>query len=49
MNYPKTSTRFKIHRNRVLTQRIKHAMSANNGGLVVKLAKRLQNVHITSI
>ena len=49
MNYTKQSTRYKIHKSRVLTHRIKHAMLSSNGELVVKLAKRLQNVYIASI
>ena len=53
MNYPKTSTRFKIHRNRVLTQRIKHAMLSSNGDLVLKLSNKLikdgHNVHTNNI
>lgn len=45
MNYPKTSTRHRIHQNRVLTNRIRRAMLSSNGSLVVKLVRRLQNVH----
>ena len=49
MNYTKQSTRYKIHRLRVLTNRIRRAMLSSNGALVVKLARRLQNVYIASV
>ena len=45
MNYSKQSTRYKIHKSRVLTNRIRRAMLSSNGTLVLKLVRRLQNVH----